>query len=245
MSSESLLPSFDYMFALRFSYIDTCEDEHIIIRKLRNYLLEYEPNTDIIDKYLIDFYKEYNIMINDNILDDLDSDDENNYDYEIKLDYEFKTDSPNPLDNFSEADIINAFMGSIMNNSISNYNTINYDNNIIPNSLLNIYNPTLTYNSEMLMEVINNILNDTSSEFKDVVSTLDEEDFCKIRSYTQETDSDIQCSICFDNLMKDDNVSCLPCSHKYHNDCINTYLKEYNYICPVCRAEVGKSKSHI
>lgn len=243
MSSELLLPSFDYIFALRLSYTDTYEDEHIIIKKLKEYLLEFESNTDIVDKYLIDFYKEYNIMINDSILDELDIDDEKNYDYEIKLDYEFKIDSPNSLDSFSDTDIMNAFMSSIMNNSISNYNTVNYGNNMIPNPLLNIYNPTPTYNSEMLLNVINIILNEEHTEFKDVVLTLDDDEFNKIQSYTQEVDSDIQCSICFDNLMKDDNVSCLQCSHKYHSDCINTYLKEYNYICPVCRAEVGKSKA--
>jgi len=249
MSSESILPSFDYMFALRLSYTDICEDEHIIIKKLKKYLLEFEPNSDNVDTYLIKFYKEYNIMINDAILDELDNDDEKNDDYEIKLDYEFKIDSLNSLDNFSDADIMNAFMGSIMNNSINNYNTVYYNNNIIPDPLLNIYNsPSLntpTYNTEMLMNVINTILNESHQEFNDVVTTLDDDEFDKIKSYKQDTDTDVQCSICFDNLMKDNIISCLPCSHKYHSDCINTYLKEYNYICPICRAEVGKSKPHI
>lgn len=251
MSSESILPSFDYMFALRLSYTDNYMDEYSIIKKLKTYLLEFEPNIDIADKYLIDFYKEYNITINDDILNELDDEYYNqqsdNYDYEIKLDYEFKLESPDNLDNISDADLMNAFMQSIMNNSINNYNTTYSGNNIIPNSLLNIYNPipnTPTYNTEILMSVINNLLNEPH-EYTDVVTTLDEDEFSKIQSYKQETDTDTQCSICFDNLIKDNMVSCLPCTHKYHSDCINTYLKEYNYICPICRAEVGKSKSHL
>ena len=136
-------------------------------------------------------------------------------------------------------------MQSIMNN-VNNYNIIYHGNNITPNPLLNIYNPsTITYNTNLLMNVINNILNEGNPEFTDVVTTLDDEEFSKIKSYNQDVDSDIQCSICFDNLIKDNKVSELPCCHKYHSECINTYLQEYNYICPVCRKEVGKSKAHI
>ena len=50
MSLESLLPSFDYIFALRLSYTDSYEDEHIIIKKIKQYLLEFESNNDIVDK---------------------------------------------------------------------------------------------------------------------------------------------------------------------------------------------------
>jgi hypothetical protein len=254
MSLETILPSFDYIFALRLSYTDSFEDEHIIIKKIKKYLLEFESNSDIVDKYLIDFYKEYNIEINDSILDELDNIDEQKYDdlnneqkyddlnNEQKYDYEVK------FDNLSESEMMNIFMQSVINNSnnINNYNIIYNNSNIIPNPLLNIYNPsTVTYNTNILMNVINNILNDANPEFIDVVTTLDDEEFSKIKSYNQDVDSDIQCSICFDNLVKDNQVSELPCCHKYHSECINKYLQEYNYICPVCRKEVGKSKAHI
>jgi len=241
MASETLLPSFDYMFALRISYTDILNDEHDIIKKLKNYLLELEPNDDIIDKYLTDFYKEYNIEIDTSILDTYD-----NYDYE----YEYKLDSPSSLDNIQESDLMNIFMETL--NINNNYNTLIVDNNVIPNPLLNIFNPPLiynnvpqTYNTEILMNIINNILNEDDNEYKDVVTTLDEEDFSKIKSYKQEEDSESSCIICCDNFVKDIDVSCLPCQHKYHTECITTYLKEYNYICPICRAEVGKSKAHI
>jgi hypothetical protein len=248
MSSELLLPSFDYIFALRLSYTDSYEDEYDIIKKLRSYLLEFESNINVVDKYLIDFYKEYNIEINDSILNELDTIDIND-EQEYKYDYEFKLDSPINLDNLSDDELLSAFMHSIINNNTTNYNTIYQNNNIIPNPLLNIYNPssvnTITYNSDVLINVINNILSESEHDFDNVVTTLDEGEFSKIQSYNQEEDSDIQCSICFDNLVKDNQVSELPCCHKYHSECINKYLTEYNYICPVCRKEVGKSKAHI
>ena len=269
MYSETLFPSFDFMFALRISYTDMYIDEHIIIKKLKSYILELEPNDDLVNKYLIDFYKEYNIDIDTSILEDFiddnsDSSIENDNKYELIIDYkenkeykeykEYKLDSPPGRDSISNSELINIFMQSFLSNN-NNYNTILDNNDIIPNPLLNIYNPTqfnninnqtlLTYNPNMLISVINNILNEDITEYNDVKITLDETEFTKIKSYKQEEDTEIQCAICCDNFVKNINVSELPCNHKYHSECISTYLKEYNYICPVCRAEVGKSKAHI
>ena len=39
-----------------------------------------------------------------------------------------------------------------------------------------------------------------------------------------------------------ESVTNLVCSHTFHTDCIQPYLKEYNYKCPICRAELGKAK---
>jgi hypothetical protein len=34
-------------------------------------------------------------------------------------------------------------------------------------------------------------------------------------------------------------VTELKCKHMFHTECIETYLKQYNHKCPVCRSEVG------
>ena len=48
------------------------------------------------------------------------------------------------------------------------------------------------------------------------------------------------CSICQDKIEQDNIIRQLNCSHFFHKDCIDKYLLEYSYKCPVCRQECGK-----
>lgn len=45
------------------------------------------------------------------------------------------------------------------------------------------------------------------------------------------------CIICFDDFDNDSKLRILPCLHGFHIDCIDKWLKEYNYKCPVCRSD--------
>lgn len=49
-----------------------------------------------------------------------------------------------------------------------------------------------------------------------------------------------QCTVCQDDYQDDDDVRILPCGHIFHKDCIDTWLLNYNYKCPVCRKECGE-----
>ena len=44
-----------------------------------------------------------------------------------------------------------------------------------------------------------------------------------------------ECSICHEQLMQDVNV--LPCSHRFHNECIESWITSHNS-CPLCRAPI-------
>ena len=46
-----------------------------------------------------------------------------------------------------------------------------------------------------------------------------------------------ECSICHEQLMQDVNV--LPCSHRFHNECIESWITSHNS-CPLCRAPISE-----
>ena len=51
------------------------------------------------------------------------------------------------------------------------------------------------------------------------------------------SDGKAECSVCMDNVEIGDEVTMLPCNHWFHEQCINTWLKEHN-TCPHCRKGV-------
>lgn len=48
-----------------------------------------------------------------------------------------------------------------------------------------------------------------------------------------ENDLDDQCSICMDTYILGQELKLLPCSHRFHSNCIETYLKEFSIQCPL------------
>ena len=128
-------------------------------------------------------------------------------------------------------------------------NSVYPSQNFISSHIFNLqpqpHNPTEFLNSfTSLMNIMNITLNrNTNNENKKV--TLDESDFDKITEIVAVDDHKENCSICMMNIKKDNKISKLPCKHIFHTDCINPWLKEYNYKCPICRKECGKAKYHI
>jgi len=80
---------------------------------------------------------------------------------------------------------------------------------------------------------------------EDVVTTLDESDADKLKKYKLDSKKEEKCSVCMTDMDKDQQVCDLPCSHTFHDDCIQPWLTQYNYKCPICRKEVGKPKHNI
>lgn len=84
-----------------------------------------------------------------------------------------------------------------------------------------------------------NIIN---QELEDVKVTLDDKDLEKIESKVLDKKIDDNCSICLDPYKEGDDVSILKCSHIFHKNCIQPYLKEYNHKCPLCKTAAGEGK---
>jgi DNA-directed RNA polymerase subunit RPC12/RpoP len=97
-----------------------------------------------------------------------------------------------------------------------------------------------------MISVINSLLSGLNSgQMEDVVVSTDEKDIEKLKSFKLDNNLDYDCSICMGHMEKDEIVTELKCCHTFHTECINTYLKNYNYKCPICRAEVGKTKYNV
>lgn len=178
------------LFAYRFYLQDNIEDETVIIRELKMYLLNNHYNINDINQIIFNFYEKYNDNINTNItLETIEN---------ITI---FPVLSHNNILN-----IINSFIFSV------NINETEYI--------------------------------DDNEDFEDVRVTMNENDINKLK--TKKMDSNIKedCSICLCE-MGENNIIELDCSHYFHDNCIKTYLKEYNYKCPICRIEVGQPKYNI
>ena len=133
----------------------------------------------------------------------------------------------------------------------------------ILNSLINLnnnQNPNI--NPEHFLSVINtfnNVLNNTNTntynqnqDFEDVIVTLDEKDYQNLNEINykdlnvdQKNNLDSKCSICLGSYENTDKLIILNCKHCFHSDCIKEWLKEYDYKCPVCRAECGKTQNNL
>jgi len=114
---------------------------------------------------------------------------------------------------------------------------INFINGNLQNHWVN--NPV---NHGSLMSVINGLVNNNNQSYQNVVVSMDDKDLEKLESIELDSNLDSNCSICMGQMEKGNFVTKLVCTHTFHTDCIQTYLKEYNYKCPICRIELGKVK---
>jgi len=114
---------------------------------------------------------------------------------------------------------------------------VNFINGNLQNNWIN--NPV---NHGSLVNVINSLVNNNSQSYQNVVVSMDDKEIEKLDSLKLESNLDSNCSICMGQMEKEEFVTKLVCTHIFHTDCIQPYLKQYNYKCPVCRTELGKVK---
>lgn len=50
------------------------------------------------------------------------------------------------------------------------------------------------------------------------------------------------CCICLAKYAHNDELRELPCSHCFHKDCVDKWLK-INALCPLCKSEIASSSS--
>jgi hypothetical protein len=260
----------DSLFALKVYYEDEYQNEYDIIRMLKIELINQGMEENEVNIKLKDFYDNYGLNIdlkvfknikirnnyqiinsivinainelnnnainelNNNTINELNNND-NTEDDNIEYDNteDDNTEDDNSEDNNSEDN--NDENDNTEDDNTENNNDENENNNIITNFLIfdTFTNNTTNY--------INNIVNHT----EDVISTLNEEDKNNLKKYILEKNLEDKCSICIDCMISEQEIIELPCTHKYHSNCINEYLTNYSYKCPCCKKEVGRPVHNI
>ncbi len=229
--------------------MDYSTDEYFIIRRLKMKLIELGYAEENLNTIIYSFYTHFNILItmseiesiniNQTVLvgpyifqnlysslinqqptlDDINND--INYNNQYEEDEEDEDDMP-PL---VEA-----------NND--NYNIGNLFNIIIGQ-------PTLGTNVVFNQIIIQPINNGNTNFMEDVLVTTDENTLNKLNVLKITNDMNEKCAICIEEMNEDEEYFDIKCKHIFHKECLETYLKNYNHICPVCRNDVGESFAHI
>ena len=66
-----------------------------------------------------------------------------------------------------------------------------------------------------------------------------------VGTITKKIQSTDECSICLQHFIKTDQVKILPCTHRYHQKCIDNWLepklaKWVKLVCPLCQQDVER-----
>ena len=268
--------SFEDLFALRIAAQDRYTDESNIIRNLKLNLIEGGMNENEIDDYLVNFYKNYGIDINKEVISEVRLIRRprivlNNNFMNLLMNRPIRI-NVNPIVNNNPNDESNNLPNSQESNNPNNESNnesvesdeesvetdddmpdlVDFDDsntpNVSSNVSFNLFENEFGTNALSFLNNFNQIMNlnlNQNQNMEDIRVTLEEDSIKEIENYVLDKDKDDKCIICMMSFKKDDKVSKLKCKHEFHKDCVETWLKNYNYKCPVCREECGKPKYNL
>lgn len=128
-------------------------------------------------------------------------------------------------------------------NIYNNRHTSNLANRLL--NIFTLFNNFINYNNP------NNESNENNENLEDVKLIIPKEDLNNIKSLkfkdlseNIKKDNNI-CSICQYTFKKYNKVRLLNCNHIYHQRCIDKWLSEMSYKCPICREACGNYKPNI
>ena len=82
----------------------------------------------------------------------------------------------------------------------------------------------------------------------DVKNVINSEELSKLPIKTlEEVDNEKHktCPICLDNFDKESQLRILNCDHSFHQCCIDKWLTNCDYKCPVCRDDTNKHHAEV
>ena len=110
---------------------------------------------------------------------------------------------------------------------------------------------TILYNLQRSeMNVVNQVMNlmnlmlpaVAEPNFVDVPLTVSKEVLEKLPevSFVDVKTDEKSCSICMDDFEPDSKLRTITCAHLFHTHCLDKWLSENSYKCPICRSSVAE-----
>lgn len=224
MDNEAL---FLDLFAYRINYLDFSNYESYIISKLKLKLIELGYQENELNILLFGFYNYFDIPITMSEIESVQT--------ILMSSTLLPININNPLNNNEDDDNEDDDIPPLVENPfniINLLNTILGGQFILPNEQFNQgLHPTL-------IQPLDNVL-------EDIVVTTDENTLNTLNILKITKDMNERCTICLSEMIEDEEYLDIKCKHIFHKDCLETYLKNYNHICPVCREEIGISHPNI
>jgi len=96
-------------------------------------------------------------------------------------------------------------------------------------------------------DVMSTLVNPSERTYENIPVVLEQEEINKLKQIVVNDDTIAEgkhqkCTICLGPYEKGENLTILPCDHGFHTNCINNWLKDYSYKCPICRSETGSGR---
>jgi hypothetical protein len=236
----------DDLYAFRLHYQDISFDEYFIIKKLKEQLYNSGmENEDEINNHIYDFYQKFGFNMS---LNEIKSVRTNNLPNTQTLFSYFTNLLSAPINNDTEVsqenDNNNSEQQNTQSNDDENLQNLNY--NFVSQTFTIPLNDNIDLNE--FINNFNNILNHVLGQpppQDDIQVTMDHEDINNLKVKIYSENNNTNCSICLCDMEEGDEYFDIKCKHIFHKDCIKKWLEEFNYICPICRTELGKSHAHI
>ena len=271
MTSQNNIVTFNQLFEYRINLQDEYPSEVDIIKQLKNYLIDNSIDPVQINTILFDFYRFFNMDMMMEVIQDVEPEISENANlqslFESFLNPPVIEEELEDLDNNENEQLQPVLLFSsshMMNQPFGNQLLQPAILEAFNSSFINVFNSSIGMQLNLqqlnqnhinsgvvhqnMLNILDNLLAGLSQPAynqENVKVTTDEEDIMKLKTKTLEEKLEDKCTVCMGDMIKDELVTELPCNHTFHKDCIEPYLKEYTYKCPVCREEVGKIKRHI
>jgi hypothetical protein len=122
---------------------------------------------------------------------------------------------------------------SVINANLSNNLPLDFDEAHFNNAHFNYFLDAFINNIQLQNLNLNNL--------EDVKVVLSKTQFNRLKhkKLTEKLNDD--CSICLENIDKDEEITFLKCSHKFHKNCAIKWLCETAVTCPICRSDTRET----